>query len=320
MRQLAFLFLSFGLTLAIVARAPLGKEVTELVMADGDSVELGEHLTVSLDTFTIPVYPSGAPRQYVSRVKVLDRETKELEAAEISVNHPLRKRGWWIYQYGYGLDEDDVFCTQLKCVKDPLVWLAAIGGLLVVLGAVLMCWTGRTGETPVPRGGAQRLVERASRPFGQSVPRKALAWAAALLTVALPAFIIGRAVLRPEPVPALQSWLMAPHVAAYAASYVLLLFAAFGIGRRFVPVGFLLMTLGLVLGAVWGKLAWSEWWQFDPKENWSFLTWLAFATHLWFPPGSRAAKWALRIGAVLIVITLTFVNFSRYAVGLHSYA
>ena len=126
--------------------------------------------------------------------------------------------------------------------------------------------------------------------------------------------------MRPEPVPALQSVLMAPHVAAYAGSYLLLLFAAFGIGRRVVPVGFLLMTLGLVIGAAWGKVAWGDWWQFDPKENWSLATWCAFAVHLALPSGGKWSRAFLWIGAVLIVVTLTWVNFSRFASGLHSYA
>lgn len=32
------------------------------------------------------------------------------------------------------------------------------------------------------------------------------------------------------------------------------------------------MTVRLVLGARWRKIAWSEWRQYDPKYNWSFVT------------------------------------------------
>ena len=140
--------------------------------------------------------------------------------------------------------------------------------------------------------------------------------------MSLPLFIIGRAVLRPEPVPALQSVLMAPHVAAYAASYLLLLFAAFGIGRRFVPVGFLLMTLGLVLGALWGKICWGDFWQYDPKEMWSLATWFVYAAYFHVRPRamSRAEKGFLIAGAVMIVLTLTWINLSRLFTGMHSYA
>ncbi len=151
-------------------------------------------------------------------------------------------------------------------------------------------------------------MERASRPF------------AAVLTVSVPIFIIVRAVLRPEPIPALQSPLMAPHVAAYAASYLILTFAAFGIGRRFMSVGFFLMTVGLVLGAVWGKVCWGDYWQYDPKEMWGLATWLTYFAV--FAVGNRPRlRVALGIlGVVLILLTATIANFSRIFAGLHSYA
>ena len=275
----------------------------ELVMAEGDRNEVDDKTSLCLDKFEILRYPSGKIRQYVSSVKVVDRDDGRLSAAEIRVNHPLRVNGWWIYQYGYGPDQTDTMCTQLRCVKDFGLPVAALGGALLLIGTFVLCFRKREG-VPSPVGGWRRWA----------------GFVAGAATVAVSVFIIGRAVLRPEPVPALQSWLMAPHVAAYSASYLILLFAAFGIGRRLVPVGFFLMTLGLVLGAVWGKLAWSEWWQFDPKENWSFVTWLAFAAYLHVRPGSRAAAWLLRLGAVLILVTLTWVNFSRMFTGLHSYA
>ena len=191
-------------------------------------------------------------------------------------------------------------------MKDRGLPIAAFGGALLLLGTFGLCFTSRPSAV-----GCRSSV---------SGWRRALSWTLATLVVALPLFIIGRAVMRPEPVPALQSGLMAPHVAAYTASYLILLFAAFGIGRRFVPIGFFLMTLGLVLGAVWGKMAWSEWWQFDPKENWSFVTWLAFAAHVHCRARPRLAAWLLRLGAALILVTLTWVNFSRALAGLHSYA
>jgi len=305
----------------------------ELVLAEGDRGEVDADTVLYLDKFEVLRYPSGKIRQYVSTVKTFDRAGKDLASAVISVNHPLRLNGWWIYQYGWGPDQTGTTCTQLRCVKDVGLPVAALGGLLLLVGSLWLA-AGRVEKVEGVEGGPRSVAAAtecaANRQFlsnadaTERVPPSAwrwgLNWLAALLVVSLPLFIIGRAVLRPEPVPALQSPLMAPHVAAYTASYLILLFAAFGIGRRFVPLGFFFMTVGLVLGAVWGKIAWSEWWQFDPKENWSFFTWLAFAAFFHFPPDSRTARWLLRLGAVLIIVTLTWVNFSRMVSGLHSYA
>ena len=136
---------------------------------------------------------------------------------------------------------------------------------------------------------------------------------AAASVVLLPLFIAGRVLLVKELVPALQSPLLVPHVGAYIVSYAILIFAAFGIGRRLVPFGFFLMTLALVLGALWGKICWGDWWQYDPKEMWSF------AAYFHFRRSERASVWLLRFGAIMIILTLTWVNFSKLFKGLHSY-
>jgi ABC-type transport system involved in cytochrome c biogenesis permease subunit len=146
--------------------------------------------------------------------------------------------------------------------------------------------------------------------------------------------------------PALQTPLFPPHVAAYLAAYVIMAKAAvhagLRIGRgggrvepglldperaahRLVCMGFPLLTIGLILGAVWGKLAWGDYWNWDPKELSSLASWLAYAGYLHFRrmhgrrfPRANAAM--VLAGMVLIVMTLLWVNLSRLFAGLHSYA
>ncbi len=146
--------------------------------------------------------------------------------------------------------------------------------------------------------------------------------------------------------PALQSWLFAPHVATYMIAYMVLAKAAaqalghlFGKTRpgeerlisyelgayKMVRLGFPLLTLGLVLGALWGKIAWGDYWNWDPKELWSLATWLIYAGYLHFRyvygrKYPRASSSLVVSGLVAIVITLLWVNLSRIFAGLHSYA
>jgi cytochrome c-type biogenesis protein CcsB len=44
--------------------------------------------------------------------------------------------------------------------------------------------------------------------------------------------------------------------------------------------GSVTLTLGLVMGAAWGKFAWGDYWSWDPKENWALITWLAYMVYL----------------------------------------
>src|SRR4030066_895658 len=44
--------------------------------------------------------------------------------------------------------------------------------------------------------------------------------------------------------------------------------------------GFPLLTLGIITGAVWAEYAWGRYWNWDPKEKWSLITWLFYAALL----------------------------------------
>jgi len=109
--------------------------------------------------------------------------------------------------------------------------------------------------------------------------------------------------------PALQSAWFVPHVVtyfiAYAGLFVAFALAVLSLAIGFfrtkpaqetltpdVPLpleeaahkaavfGFFALTLGLAMGAAWGKAAWGDYWQWDPKENWAFITWLAYLGYL----------------------------------------
>ena len=49
---------------------------------------------------------------------------------------------------------------------------------------------------------------------------------------------------------------------------------------RTITVGFLLLSVGLVSGAVWANEAWGSWWSWDPKETWALICWLVYAAYL----------------------------------------
>ncbi len=143
--------------------------------------------------------------------------------------------------------------------------------------------------------------------------------------------------------PALQCSLFGPHVAAYMLSYILMFKAAaisvsalFHTGSdnkivaeqnsyKLVCLGFPLLTLGLILGCFWAKIAWGRFWGWDPKELWSLVSWLAFVEyfHYRYKNGIRhiTTNHILVItGMLFIVITLVWVNLSKIFAGLHNYA
>jgi cytochrome c-type biogenesis protein CcsB len=86
--------------------------------------------------------------------------------------------------------------------------------------------------------------------------------------------------------------------------------------------GFPVWTFAVMAGAVWAEAAWGRYWGWDPKETWSFITWVVYAGYLharatagW--RGSRAA-WVAVGGFLSLIVTYYVVNL--WVSGLHSYS
>jgi len=91
---------------------------------------------------------------------------------------------------------------------------------------------------------------------------------------------------------------------------------------QMIVIGFILLTLGIITGAVWAHSAWGRYWGWDPKETWSLITWFVYAALL----HSRMIRgWKGKRLAVLSIIGFSCVLFTYLGVnlilsGLHSYA
>jgi cytochrome c-type biogenesis protein CcsB len=86
--------------------------------------------------------------------------------------------------------------------------------------------------------------------------------------------------------------------------------------------GFVFLTLGIITGSIWAKQAWGTYWQWDPKETWSLVTWFIYLLQIhqrftvgW--RGKRASVMAI-FGFAAVVFTLWGVTYLLG--GVHSYA
>ncbi|WP_033313789.1 c-type cytochrome biogenesis protein CcsB [Streptomyces iakyrus] len=91
---------------------------------------------------------------------------------------------------------------------------------------------------------------------------------------------------------------------------------------RINAVIFPLWTFTIIAGAIWAEAAWGRYWGWDPKETWSFITWVAYACYL---HARATAGWKGRKAAYLVLIAFACFIFNYYGVnmfitGLHSYA
>ncbi|MFE5775799.1 c-type cytochrome biogenesis protein CcsB [Brachybacterium sp. NPDC056505] len=91
---------------------------------------------------------------------------------------------------------------------------------------------------------------------------------------------------------------------------------------RLHSLAFVCWTFTLIFGAVWANEAWGRYWNWDPKEVWTFVIWVVYACYLHARAtrgfrGNKAAWFALA-GFACVIINYTVVNLVIN--GLHSYS
>lgn len=104
--------------------------------------------------------------------------------------------------------------------------------------------------------------------------------------------------------PALQSAWFVPHVIVYMFAYAMMgavtIFALYlwlrkydatdeelGVCDNLVRIGWAFLSLGMVMGALWAKEAWGDYWTWDPKETWALATWLSYLLYLHLRPRTK---------------------------------
>ena len=93
------------------------------------------------------------------------------------------------------------------------------------------------------------------------------------------------------------------------------------VAYRVIAFAFPIWTFAVIAGAIWAQEAWGRYWGWDPKETWSFVTWVIFAGYL---HARSTAGWKGRRAAVIAVVgfislLITYYAVNLWIVGLHSY-
>ncbi|MEM9536149.1 MAG: c-type cytochrome biogenesis protein CcsB [Cyanobacteria bacterium P01_A01_bin.3] len=93
------------------------------------------------------------------------------------------------------------------------------------------------------------------------------------------------------------------------------------VSYRLIGLGFPLLTIGIIAGAVWANEAWGTYWSWDPKETWALITWLVFAAYLHtrITKGWQGRRPAILAGAGFVVVWVCYLGVNLLGIGLHSY-
>jgi cytochrome c-type biogenesis protein CcsB len=90
---------------------------------------------------------------------------------------------------------------------------------------------------------------------------------------------------------------------------------------RIIAIGLVLLSVGIITGAMWANEAWGAYWSWDPKETAALLSWIIYASFMHLHTrnawrGERSA-WVSIVGFVSIMFCYLGVNI--WISGLHSY-
>ncbi|WP_240917781.1 c-type cytochrome biogenesis protein CcsB [Phycicoccus sp. HDW14] len=87
-------------------------------------------------------------------------------------------------------------------------------------------------------------------------------------------------------------------------------------------VAFPMWTFTVIAGAIWARQAWGSYWNWDPKEVWSFVIWVVYAAYLHARATTgwrrQNATWIALAGFACVILNFAVVNM--YFVGQHSYS
>jgi len=85
--------------------------------------------------------------------------------------------------------------------------------------------------------------------------------------------------------------------------------------HQLVLFGFPMLTFGIMSGAAWANEAWGVYWQWDPKETWSLITWFMFALYLHtrVRPTWRGAPSSVIMLLAFACMVTTFIGVSWLA-------
>ncbi len=92
------------------------------------------------------------------------------------------------------------------------------------------------------------------------------------------------------------------------------------LNHRVITIGFLLLTLGIITGALWAHTSFGSYLQGDPREIWSLVTWIIYAAllHGRLTVGWRGRRSALMAIAGFGILVFAFVGINLFMPSYHN--
>nr|YP_009166852.1 c-type cytochrome synthesis protein [Viscum crassulae]ALC75152.1 c-type cytochrome synthesis protein [Viscum crassulae] len=90
---------------------------------------------------------------------------------------------------------------------------------------------------------------------------------------------------------------------------------------RLILIGYIFLTIGIISGSVWANEVWGSYWNWDPKETWSLITWTVYTVYLHTKKNKNSAgkNSAIMASMGFLMIWICYFGVNLLEIGMHSY-
>ena len=93
------------------------------------------------------------------------------------------------------------------------------------------------------------------------------------------------------------------------------------ISRIFCIIGVVLLAIGIMIGSAWANISWGQYWSWDPKETWAFITLLGYCAALpGVIPAADRHPWLYHLIVIIAfgLLIMTYLGVNLFG-GMHAY-
>ena len=80
-----------------------------------------------------------------------------------------------------------------------------------------------------------------------------------------------------------------------------------------------LLTIGIIIGAIWANISWGNYWSWDPKEVWALITLIIYAIPLHRGLLQRPRAFHLYCLRAFLSVVITYFGVNLILGGVHAY-
>ena len=78
-----------------------------------------------------------------------------------------------------------------------------------------------------------------------------------------------------------------------------------------VSLGYVFLTAGMLMGAIWAKEAWGHYWNWDPKETWALITWMSYLGYIHY---RKKKNQKIKLALIMIILSFSLLQFCWWGI------